>query len=313
MKNINLLFTSVALIALFSSSALAALSAFGNLVKKGDTLEKFADSVGEPISAKFQMIFPGYYNNSFITESWAFGVAFKFSAETHSQISQAGSIDPSTMFNMGPAFTIARRFLEEDRLTVGANIHTEFRASANENISITDYFSGVKPTFDNLGGNGIGLDFDLGTRFLPHWTWLGAQYELGFAINNILGGYYKNLGRPISTWVGSPTPSYRSYNFGVSGTKKDIWILNQLLVALEFTDIGNNVNGSFFRTIHLGTEAKWKVLSARLGVNQGYLTAGLGVNVGFFDLNFATYGEEMGLNAGDLEDRRYAIEFGFQI
>ena len=68
-----------------------------------------------------------------------------------------------------------------------------------------------------------------------------------------------------------------------------------------------------YKTIHIGTEEKWRALAARLGLNQGYFTAGVGLDIGFFDLNLATYGEELGMNAGTIEDRRYALELGFKI
>jgi hypothetical protein len=54
-------------------------------------------------------------------------------------------------------------------------------------------------------------------------------------------------------------------------------------------------------------------LAFRLGLNQGYLSAGLGLDVHYFTLDLATYGEEMGLNAGSFQDRRYTFNFGLHI
>ena len=294
----------------------SAIGTIGSLMKSGnDGLSRFSSAVGEPLSARFQLVFPAYYKKEFITENWSLGVGMLVSAQTVAFMSQSGEIDPTTLLNAGPSFTLGRRLLEEHRLSVGLTARTEFRASSGSVFGISDFLTGAKTMNQALrGGSGFGLDFDLGTSFRPHWTWLGFQYEVGAAINNILGGKYTNLGGRISGWANDPIPSPISYNFGVSATRKNLFIFDSLLYAIELSDLGPaNAGGSIFRCVHLGSEAKWHALAARLGVNQGYFTAGFGVNAGFVDLNLATYGEELALNAGVMEDRRYALELGFQL
>jgi hypothetical protein len=65
--------------------------------------------------------------------------------------------------------------------------------------------------------------------------------------------------------------------------------------------------------VHLGGETHWRSLAGRLGFNQGYLSAGIGLDVHYFTLDFATYGEEIGLNAGTMEDRRFILTLGAHI
>ncbi|MBS1958677.1 MAG: hypothetical protein JST80_04315 [Bdellovibrionales bacterium] len=288
------------------------VSALSNLLKPGAGLAAAADSVGKPLGARFQLVLPAYFSKEFTNDMWALGVGFMLSAQTSAVVSQTGTIDPLTLVNFGPAFTIGRRLLEEHRLSVGATLHTEFRGSSNAVLSIQDFLRGTDLSKAVKGGSGMNIDFDVGTSYRPHWALGGFEYEVGFAINNILNGMYKNGGK-ISGWNGDPTPSNRSWNFGISANHKDYWVFDNVLFALEFTDIGNNPGASIYRTVHIGTEARWSKLAARFGINQGYFTAGFGMDFHWFDLNVATYGEEMGLNAGTLEDRRYALEFGFQI
>jgi len=290
----------------------SSISELKSLLGAGGGLSSFTGAIGEPLSARFQMIFPAYYNNHFITDQWTFAVGLVTGAQMVGQLSQTGNVTPNTIIDVGPAVTVARRLLPEDRLSVGITAHTEFRATSGNAFSIIDFLNG-KASTALKGGSGLGLDFDLGTTFLTHWGLGGFSYELGAAMNNVLGGAYDNMGMRIAGWNGNPTPSPRSVNFGLSARKSDLWKFKSFLIALEFTDLGNNVNGSFFRTIHLGTEAQWHLISVRAGMNQGYLSAGLGFNFKFFSINLATYGEEMGLNVGSLEDRRYALDFGFQI
>jgi hypothetical protein len=132
-------------------------------------------------------------------------------------------------------------------------------------------------------------------------------------VNNILGGQYKNIAKPIKSWAGDPYASKRSYNFGLSGVRKDFFGLNSLTLAIETTDNGNNTNGSFYRTLHMGAEAVWKLFHFRTGLNQGYVTGGFGLDLKVLKINLATYGEELGLNPGVFQDRRYALDLGFQI
>jgi hypothetical protein len=240
-------------------------------------------------------------------------VGFVFAGSTSAVVSQTGYIDPNTLINVGPAFTIARRLLDENRLSVGATLHTQFRASSNQIFSVQDFLSGKDLSSAIAGGSGLGIDFDVGSTFRPHWKTFGFDYEVGFAINNLFGGRYTNMGGKMSTWEGDPLPSLRSFNFGISAQRSDWGPFANVLFAIEATDLGNNTNGSFFRTLHLGAQAMWKKLAIRTGLNQGYITGGLGMDFSWFSFNLATYGEEMGLNAGTLEDRRYALEFGFHI
>ncbi len=294
------------------STALSTLSTLTSSGNKG--LSGFKGVVGEPLSARFQMVFPGYYSRNFITEDWSLGIGMLLSAQTVAEVGQSGSIDPLVLMNVGPSITVARRLLDENRLTVGVTARTEFRANANSNFSIQDFLGGTKVSDAVKGGNGAGFDFDLGTTFKPHWTLGGFSYQVGFAINNIMDGKYTNIGKPIKTdWSADPLQSPRTYNFGVSARHTGIPVFDSVLFALEVTDIGNNTNGSFYRLLHAGSEAKWKDLIARVGLNQGYYTAGFGIDLGFFNANLATYGEELGLNAGVREDRRYALQIGFEI
>lgn len=278
----------------------------------GDGLSGLAGHVGDPISASFQMIFPAWYSTEFLADFWAFGVGMMMNSQFVGTVGQTGLISPVSVLTAGPSFTLGRRLLPGHPLSVGINMHTHYRVSSGSAIGISDFLSGTGLGDTIKGGSGLGIDFDAGSTYRAPWELLGFEYNFAFAINNLLGGTYKNLGGQIGDLTNTPLPTKRSFNLGASA-KRQISFLDQLLLAIEFTDIGNNENGSLFKTLHLGSEARWKSLAARLGVNQGYFTAGLGFDVGFFTMNLATYGEEIGLNAGVKQDRRYALDFGFQI
>ena len=293
------------------SNTFGEISKLTNSGSKG--LSGFSDMVGKPVSDRIQLVFPGFYKRHFWDDHWTMGIAMVVSQQTVAGVSQNATIDPTTVISAGPSLNIARRLLEEDRLSIGATIHAEYRASSGSVFGVRDFLSGTNIADELRGGSGLGFNLDLGTTFRPHWTFLGCEYEVGAAINNVLGGYGKDYKTArISGWKKDPVGSPRSYNFGASAKRTDLPVFDSYALAVEFTDIGNQ-NGSMYKTIHIGTEEKWRALAARLGLNQGYFTAGVGLDIGFFDLNLATYGEELGMNAGTIEDRRYALELGFKI
>jgi hypothetical protein len=290
-----------------------ALGAVQDLTKGEGGLQPFSDSIGKPLSARVQMVFPAFYARHFLADFWAMGIGMLVSAQSILQLGQNGVLDPTTVITAGPAITLGRRLLKDDRLSIGATIHTEMRATSYDSFSITDFLNGDSVKSKLKGGSGLGADLDLGSTFITPWRVLGAEYQVAFAVNNVLGGKYKNIRKPLKNWPADPIPSPRSFNFGISAVKEDFAFLDSVSLAFESTDIGNNKNGSMYKTLHLGSEAKWKFLAVRAGLNQGYYTAGFGLDFKLLQINAATYGEELGLNAGVIEDRRYIVDIGFQI
>ena len=69
------------------------------------------------------------------------------------------------------------------------------------------------------------------------------------------------------------------------------------------------------RKLNAGLEISLPLLDLRGGVHQGYLTYGVGLNLGLFKINAASYGVELGAKAGQSEDRRFSanviFEFGY--
>jgi len=69
------------------------------------------------------------------------------------------------------------------------------------------------------------------------------------------------------------------------------------------------------KSLHAGLEldfspSGWFKTQLRGGVNQGYYTAGATLLLGIFNIEAATYGEEVGTSSTKLENRIYAAKFG---
>ncbi len=66
---------------------------------------------------------------------------------------------------------------------------------------------------------------------------------------------------------------------------------------------------SFWTGIHAGTEIKvLRFMKVRAGINQGYLTAGIGAKLLFFDVNASYFTREMGRFAGSQPNSGFSLE-----
>jgi hypothetical protein len=71
--------------------------------------------------------------------------------------------------------------------------------------------------------------------------------------------------------------------------------------------------GSFWTSLHVGAEvALFSAVKLRAGLNQGYLTAGVGLHLFIFDLNVAYFGRELGSFAGSRQNQGVTAELAFR-
>jgi hypothetical protein len=61
------------------------------------------------------------------------------------------------------------------------------------------------------------------------------------------------------------------------------------------------------KKIHLGTELSLPIIDLRAGINQGYMTYGIGINLLVFRIDAATYTEELGAYTGQSGQNRWLI------
>ena len=86
-----------------------------------------------------------------------------------------------------------------------------------------------------------------------------------------------------------------SMRMGVAYTL-DAWgPFRNLAVAVDYQDYRRPpVEQSALAHLHIGAEAQYDILIARLGINQGYPTAGVGLRMGHIHVDYAFYGREEG-------------------
>lgn len=300
------------LLNLMSEVGTNAISHVKNLTGSGDFYEKMTSTIGENNHLRVQTSFPALYIPPG-QGRWAFAFGVLMSSQVDVDLRSSFQITPTAYTDIGPAISFARSFLDDESLGIGVTAHATYRLATNQAFTFVDLIKGRSISASNLAGQGAHFDFDVGAIYdLPfELSWI--DFTLGLTATHVLGGKYENLKlKPIKSIDAQAPAQPRSYGIGISATLADFIGFTDTILAAEVRDIGNNPQGSFYKTVHLGAETQFGILAPRIGLNQGYLSAGLGIDLRILTLDFATYSEEMSLNAGGLEDRRYAAKIALQ-
>lgn len=222
---------------------------------------------------------------------------------------------PSVAIDLGPRLiapiSYARNFLE-DRLSVGMSLKFVMRGGVNHEFSIQDIeaFSSKSdnatgPKLDDFVEGGSGVGADVGILFTPIKT---MEPTLGLSITDLGGTPYEKIDVSGEA-VRAPAARLPSVNVGLS--VKPIQTTGTYLMTTMDVHSANQPF-SFSKKFNVGLEyGVGSVLKLQTGLHQGYLSAGMQVDVGLLNLKLVTYTEELGVSAGaaSLPDRRYAFQF----
>jgi hypothetical protein len=291
------------------------MSNIGKLTKGGDTISNVASTAGTNNHVRIQTVIPAFYTPHFFDARNALAVGLVHSTQADIGLRKDMALEPNVFTDIGPAVTFSRKFLHDETLAVGVTAHYVYRVATRGDFSTIDYIKGNNfKSVKDIAGEGADADADLGMRHNIHWTPAGFQLQDAFTINNVKGGKYDQKLNLIPGDQPLPVSQPRTYNAGVAARKPGFLGFSTSTFAFELQDIGNNSGGSPFRLVHFGGEFGVKDhLYLRAGVNQGYLCAGVGFDLPLLKIDLSTYGEEMSLNAGGQEDRRYALRFGLSL
>jgi len=246
-------------------------------------------------------------------DDWAFSFGVQTSLQADVDLRRSYQIDPMAIADVGVHVTVARKLLEDKSLAVGATAHGALRVSSKQGFSFIDIIQGLSLSPTSSGAAGGGADFDLGATYKLPFQPLGFSLETGATLSNVLGGKLTQFRPSIGDTAIDPIPQNRLLGLGVAARMAELWAFTDFVLALEASDIGNNANGSFWRTIHIGSEIKWGLIGIRAGINQGYLGGGLGFDLKVLQIEAGTWGEEYSLNPGGYENRIYGLRFGINI
>jgi hypothetical protein len=162
---------------------------------------------------------------------------------------------------------------------------------------------------------GLTFDADLGMLFSPKTYVSGWERvfhpTLGLVVRNVVDyGFTSNMHLVGPKTSGQPPKLGRRYDAGLMWELPQ-WSIFKVRAMADLRDMGHE-NWAFSKGYHLGTEFTWKIRSWwqggwRMGINQGYFTAGFTGKLAIFNLDLATYGEEVGPSSEPKSSRRYML------
>jgi hypothetical protein len=183
-------------------------------------------------------------------------------------------------------------------LKVGATLKGISRRSLNEEYTAEtladDNFDDI---IDDDQEDGSGISADIGVLYTTSALKV-TDLNLALVAQNI----------PEMDF-GDAMDTKTQFNAGIALSQKVMGMT--VTEALDVYDFTDNAGGddSLEKKIHLGVEVALPViLSVRVGLNQGYATAGATLNFKAIKFDVATYGEEIGVVGGQQEDRRYVAQ-----
>ena len=188
-------------------------------------------------------------------------------------------------------------------LLVGADVKYIKRTGTDSTYG-PSFLADLQPSdiTSNLTGWGIGYGADLGVTALVPAPFFTASFAAA----------WKNIGNTTFTsQTGTPIPMEEANLTLGAALKFDTPFLS-ISPDVDFIYL-NDPTLQLTRKINFGVEIGLPLLDIRGGFHEGYYTAGIGVNLGLFRVDAATYGVELGDYPGQIEDRRYVLQFTMQV
>jgi hypothetical protein len=226
------------------------------------------------------------------------------------------SLNVNTYLDSTLAFSYAHSL--SDSFSVGATLKGIHRVYVGKQITAGDLFEGNSVFSTSDANEGVTADVDIGTYWSPEVAASGFFHFLKymrphFALvgRNLIDYGFKWNPHLIKKSGDDPPNLGRRADFGTKFDLPRFWVFDPHLSA-DMRDVGD-ANWTFRKGSHVGMEFYWKVYNWwkghwSAGLNQGYWTAGFGARLAWFQIDLASYGEEVGTGAAPKEDRRYMAE-----
>jgi len=149
---------------------------------------------------------------------------------------------------------------------------------------------------------GTGYGADLGATFIIPAPMFSAAFSAAW--KNVGGLTFRSTGN-------SQIPSEPNNITLGSALTFDLPLIT-ITPAVDMTYLTDN-EFQLARKLNFGIEVGLPIFDLRAGFREGYYTAGLGMNMGLFRVDAATYGVELGEYPGQIEDRRYVVQFTMKL
>lgn len=264
----------------------------GGTFAAADLAKVYGKNLGAEVTARSGFVMPNFGFGVFSNNS----TNMQFSDPTFPTFNMSFMSDYG--YILGGAFSLG------GNSSFGLSVRHIKRWGGTEEIDIGTIIGSSSDTLanSNFQDHGVGHALDisamttLNTSLKPTFTLVWQ--DLGVTTFNMSSGT-------------KPPPSqYDNLTLGVS--------IQQEYGLLDFT---HAFEYKFIRTdgydlskkLHLGTEMSLGPLDLRAGVNQGYITYGVGMDLWLFQIDAAAYAYELGTYAGQARHDNYNISLTFNV
>ncbi|WP_141735331.1 conjugal transfer protein TraF [Oligoflexus tunisiensis] len=205
--------------------------------------------------------------------------------------------------NRVAVFSAAEGFFNQ-KLLVGVTGKYIMRNEASVDVGVLDS-SNISDQLNSndaeISRNGVGVD-------------IGLMYDPGKSPWRF-GLHVENAGTTKLAAAESGVSSRRLPQIVTFGTAFDLTTrMSSMLIQADFRDVGGAVEKDVFKRLHLGSELQFaRIFGFMGGLNQGYPTAGLFLNLYVMRFDIGAYTEEVGSSAGVRPDQRlfFRLKAGF--
>ena len=266
------------------------------------------DNVGKRLHSKAQ-VFP-----SFVVPN--FGIGFLGKWEMDAEVTEADTSQFDVAYNNDFAFVTGFNFrIWDGRIKLGVNARVVNRVNITSTLSSAS--TGLK--INDIANEGIGIASDVGIILTAPWDWLPTLS----AVVRDVGDTHYTLRDGILTDADDtrrPAPTEQTIDaaialFPIVGKRTRMtWTAEYRGMTLRSDDDPNAPEEDPMKKVHTGFELNFRdALFLRGGMNQRYWTAGFEIAIANYQLQAATYGEEIGVDADNTrEDRRYVFKFAYR-
>lgn len=207
----------------------------------------------------------------------------------------------STKADAGLTVGYAYSFLDDESLHFGVAVTGLFRMGYEQGYKATDLTNIDLSTVltDTLNNRGWAVLGSVGLMYEFPWLRDVLNFRAGVSFNDF---GYQSFAKDLDKI--DPT-----LNFSLAISPN--WNFISSNVVLDFTDVllMSGKDKDFGKRFNLGLELGFfDRIFLRTGLHQGYVTAGVGLDLWAIRLNYAYYTEEMGAYPGNFADTRHVLE-----
>ncbi len=214
-------------------------------------------------------------------------------------------------------------WLDRGRTSAGFTMKAINRGHYSELIHALDLNSKIVEASDL--NEGLTVDADVGFLFTPEIPTEGfisllrlTKPTFGLVVRNIFDYGFKN---DLNLYndkknLADPEKLHRRIDIGSRWEYPEVFIFGGRGV-MDIRDI-LHPQFSLKKGFHLGFEFDWRMFSwwrgqYRIGYSQGYLTAGASALFSYFNLDLATYSDDVGTRNNPRESRKFEIRMNIDI